>query len=563
VYNIAADKDGTLYINGGFEHAITLYTPGKTDSLYRPNKTVGQYGDRFFLAKIDTAGVPQWLVCDIMKSHGSGSTPGKINIAPNGELFIASSMDEFFSMDTFLFYNNDSSFVQLKSVPGMLYAISKNGYLKWYCSGGARSITDATLVDTNIVMVGITYTSSLYPYTIDTVFSAGKTSYMVNRHVNPNIGFSVFDTTGVIRKVGKIGTSNCPNLYDGLKLMTANAQSVILYSDYSRYACTDSTLFYRDTVKANGYDGFVLKYTLGVCDTVNAPAPVPSVAIMEPFTDTLHCQKDTFYLPITVVDSFNKINAFQAELSNVLGYFSSTSPTILGYAGNKTATSIKCVIPVGTTPGNKYRIRVMSSSPALASQPTVYNLTIGTVSSATATITAIPSNAISMGTTVVFRSVVTNAGVTPYYQWQINGVDVPGANADTFVTAALMNNDTVRLRMHSSIACAKPDTVSSVAIVMKVSSAANNLSLTSEHVMLYPNPAHTNCILRVSGVEGDNVVVAVEDVTGRCISQYRYVVVGGSLQVQLMPDKDFEPGVYIVRIRTANAEVMKKLIISK
>ena len=86
-----------------------------------------------------------------------------------------------------------------------------------------------------------------------------------------------------------------------------------------------------------------------------------------------------------------------------------------------------------------------------------------------------PSISISsaQGTTVCSNSNVsftaygTNVGLTPVYQWRINGVNT-GNNSATFMTSALNNNDTVTCVLTSAMPCVTVNNVVSNAITMTV-----------------------------------------------------------------------------------------------
>src|SRR4029079_1073199 len=104
--------------------------------------------------------------------------------------------------------------------------------------------------------------------------------------------------------------------------------------------------------------------------------------------------------------------------------------------------------------------------------PGTYNVTYnnGTCISAAAQVTVAPqpatvvpavsivasSTAICTGGSVTFTATPVNGGTAPTYQWQINGVNVPGATAGTFTSTTLNNNDIVTVIMTSNDPCADP-----------------------------------------------------------------------------------------------------------
>lgn len=97
------------------------------------------------------------------------------------------------------------------------------------------------------------------------------------------------------------------------------------------------------------------------------------------------------------------------------------------------------------------------------------------------------------GTSVTFSiSTVTNGGLTPAYQWKLNGSDV--GNGATFTSATLSNNDVVTLELTSSASCAIPATA------------------TSNDIKLTVNP-NLPVSVSISSDDADNTVCATTSVT--------------------------------------------------
>jgi len=77
------------------------------------------------------------------------------------------------------------------------------------------------------------------------------------------------------------------------------------------------------------------------------------------------------------------------------------------------------------------------------------------------------STNVCAGTAVNFTATPTNGGLTPSYQWKINGINA-GTNSNTFSSSALANNDVVTCVMTSSSGCASPTTATSTGITMTI-----------------------------------------------------------------------------------------------
>ena len=68
---------------------------------------------------------------------------------------------------------------------------------------------------------------------------------------------------------------------------------------------------------------------------------------------------------------------------------------------------------------------------------------------------------------LTFTATPVNPGSTPLYQWKINGVDIAGANSDTYTINTPANNDIVTCSMQSSLPCTNPSIATSNTIIVK------------------------------------------------------------------------------------------------
>lgn len=86
------------------------------------------------------------------------------------------------------------------------------------------------------------------------------------------------------------------------------------------------------------------------------------------------CQGSTISVPYTITGTYNAGNTFTAQLSDALGSFSST--TVIGNVSATTSGSISATIPVNAQQGTGYRIRVVSSDPAIIGSDNGSNIVI-------------------------------------------------------------------------------------------------------------------------------------------------------------------------------------------
>lgn len=90
----------------------------------------------------------------------------------------------------------------------------------------------------------------------------------------------------------------------------------------------------------------------------------------------------TVSVPFTLTGTFNSNNTVIAQLSDAAGSFA--SPVTIGSVNATASGTITATIPAGTPAGTGYRIRVVSSNPALTAADNGNNLTIINVSNSIA-----------------------------------------------------------------------------------------------------------------------------------------------------------------------------------
>jgi Secretion system C-terminal sorting domain len=106
------------------------------------------------------------------------------------------------------------------------------------------------------------------------------------------------------------------------------------------------------------------------------------------------------------------------------------------------------------------------ASPLTASSNAI-NITLTPTVTPTLSVSASPGTTVCAGTNVTFTAATTNGGVSPVYQWKVNGLDV-GTNSATFASSTLLNGDVVTCVFTSNATCAVPSQLTSGGITMNI-----------------------------------------------------------------------------------------------
>ncbi len=160
---------------------------------------------------------------------------------------------------------------------------------------------------------------------------------------------------------------------------------------------------------------------------------VPALHIVSLSPGSNYCKETEVTINYsTGIGVFNTGNAFTAQLSNANGDF--TNPTVIGSTTGTASGFIIARIP-GVTAGTGYRIRLVSSSPALTGLDNGHNISIINESIPTITIKA-TDTVICMGKEVT----LTASGSGSSYKWDNNVTNgtafKPAATASYTVTAS-------------------------------------------------------------------------------------------------------------------------------
>jgi hypothetical protein len=131
----------------------------------------------------------------------------------------------------------------------------------------------------------------------------------------------------------------------------------------------------------------------------------------------------------------------------------------------------------------------------------------------------IANDTICAGTTVTFTATPLNEGLTPTYQWMLNGVMV-GTNSNTYSNASLVDGDAVTCDLTTSDVCASPMLTSSNSITTTV-----NPILTPSVTIVSDDLDNTIC-------QGNTVIFAATAINGGTNTTYQWKKNGNNMNGQ-------------------------------
>ena len=164
------------------------------------------------------------------------------------------------------------------------------------------------------------------------------------------------------------------------------------------------------------------------------------------------CAGATASLPFLSTGLFAAGNIYTAQLSDAAGSFAS-QVSLGSFTSTANVGNIGLTIPTNTPSGAGYMIQIVSSAPN-ATSTAIGPFTITALAPLSVTVTADPGTAICPGECITFNTAVTNGGLAPTYQWQINGINAPAPSTlDSLNVCTLLAGDIVSVIVTSNLTC--------------------------------------------------------------------------------------------------------------
>jgi autotransporter-associated beta strand protein len=291
---------------------------------------------------------------------------------------------------------------------------------------GTTGITASSILTFSTLAVSSTSTISLDPSSTHTVSFSGAGTFISNQTL------TITGWQGSSFCSGVIGTKG--------RIFVGNSSSALSTTQLSQIQFYNGTNFYAAELLSNGE---LVPY--GV-----APSILASASSNSPV-----CLGNTLSLSVTATGTLTPSytwsgpNSFTSSLQNQS-------------ISNLTALA-----------GGVYTVTIKNACGTITSTVAV---TINATVTPTSTITA-SSASICAGATVTYTVTSSNGGISPSYQWKLNGTNV-GGTVNTYTNNTLSNSDKIYCVMISNAACPMPSTASSNTITMTVKPlpVVNNIS---------------------------------------------------------------------------------------
>ncbi len=236
------------------------------------------------------------------------------------------------------------------------------------------------------------------------------------------------------------------------------------------------------------------------------------------------------------------------------------SPTGGTWTGTNGITTVSSTGDIyGVTPGVDTIVYSVTNPCGTFTAPK--QVTVNAMIAPVVVIVATPGATIYPGQSdTLYASIVSGAGIAYDYQWQLNGVDIPGATNDIYINDSFKHGDSVTCMVTNGPCAAS--SFGWIYIVYWGHGIWVNDPV-NDAVTVSPNPS--NGVFTVEGWFATNeseAVLEVSDMVGRIMSKETTRLMNGVLMKRLVVS-DLPGGIYILRVTAGDRQKVLQIVVGK
>ena len=181
------------------------------------------------------------------------------------------------------------------------------------------------------------------------------------------------------------------------------------------------------------------------------------------------------------------------------------------------------------------------------------------------TIAAHPGTTISKGQSLTLTATVDNGGMTPSYQWFVNGIAIPGAVSASLTGSNYNNGDSVTCEVTASGGCSGLQGFNSVRIAVNGTTGVQQVANAGGDIQLIPNP--NKGIFTIKGTLGttddEEVSVEITNMLGQVIYTNKLMTHGGIINEKVQLNGTVANGMYVLSLRSATANDVFHVVVEQ
>jgi hypothetical protein len=177
-------------------------------------------------------------------------------------------------------------------------------------------------------------------------------------------------------------------------------------------------------------------------------------------------------------------------------------------------------------------------------------------------IVAHPGSGIVAGTADTLIAIITDGGLAPAYQWQINGVEISGATTSTFVCDTLSNDDVVACMVTNTDPCGY--TSFQTMIVHTFPENATNIK-NDVVINVVPNPNNGSFTITgtLPGITDEDATAEMVNTFGQVVYNQKLLVRNGEIQSYVRLADTQSSGIYILNIYIKKVRYQMRVVVAR